>query len=599
MDHSGRTHRLKCRLTRQSVAWIGLLAALVVPGAAPSATTAGDHSRPSLLWPASVPNDPDYSTVQASYLSAIGVPSAWETTTGSETVVVAVLDSGVDASHPDLLGRVVTGRNVMESNSDTTDVRGHGTNMAGIVGAMTNNGLGVAGVAWAAKIMPVKVSYPSGAATDANVAAGIVWAVDHGADVISISLSAPIDDHVLQRAVDYATMHDVLVVAAAGNSRSGAPEFPAACRGVLAVGATDASGYRTRFTNYGPWVDVNAPGVNILTTKANSAGFTTVSGTSAATALVSGVAVLLRAAHPHLTQAEIADRLRRSAFGRGPVGAEGIDASGVVDAAAALRLPAEGSRSGPAASGYLIIGDQGKIDAFGDVAHRGDAWGDLGPARATHLETLGSGAGYWILDETGHVTSFGAARHYGEMAESQRAPGEKAVWLGAIPGGDGYWIFTDTGRVFPFGWARAYGDLSGVRLNRPIVAAAGTLSGRGYAMVSDDGGVFAFGDGRFAGSMGGRPLNAPVRSIDFDGDGDGYWMAATDGGVFAFDAPFRGSFGSTRLNAPIAGLAACGDGYYLVASDGGVFDFSSCPFVGSLGGGPSPNPVVGLSVPGR
>jgi hypothetical protein len=118
-------------------------------------------------------------------------------------------------------------------------------------------------------------------------------------------------------------------------------------------------------------------------------------------------------------------------------------------------------------------------------------------------------------------------------------------------------------------------------------------------MVSDDGGVFAFGDARFAGSMGGRHLNAPTRSIDFDGDGDGYWMAATDGGVFAFDAPYRGSFGSTRLNAPIAGLAACGDGYYLVASDGGVFDFSSCPFVGSLGGGPSPNPVVGLSAPRR
>jgi subtilase family protein len=591
--------RLSNARIARNLAGIGLVLVLVVAGAAPSATTVQEQPGTRLLWPASVPNDPDYSATQASYLSAIGVPSAWEVTTGSEAVVVAVLDSGVDASHPDLAGRVVPGRNVVDSNDDTTDERGHGTNMAGIVGAATNNALGVAGVAWAAKIMPVKVSYPSGAASDTNVAAGIVWAVDHGADVISISLSAPVDDNVLQRGVDYATIHDVLVVAAAGNSRSDIPEFPAASRDVVAVGATDASGRRTPFSNFGPWVDVNAPGVGIVTTQANSAGFATVSGTSAATALVSGVAVLLRAAYPHASRAEIADRLRRSAFGRGPVGAEGIDASGVVDASAALRLPAERSRSGPAYSGYLIIGDQGKVDAFGDVAHWGDAWGDLGRVRATHLETVGSGAGYWILDETGHVTAFGAARHYGEMAESQRAPGEKAVSLGAIPGGDGYWIFTDTGRVFPFGWARAHGDLSGVRLNRPIVAAAGTPTGRGYVMVSDDGGVFAFGDARFAGSMGGRHLNAPIRSIDFDGDGDGYWMAATDGGVFAFDAPYRGSFGSTRLNAPIAGLAACGDGYYLVASDGGVFDFSSCPFVGSLGGGPSPNPVVGLSAPRR
>ena len=572
---------------------------LVAAGAAPSATTVHEQPGTRLLWPAGVPNDPDYSATQASYLSAIGVPSAWEVTTGSEAVVVAVLDSGVDASHPDLAGRVVPGRNVVDSNDDTTDERGHGTNMAGIVGAATNNALGVAGVSWAAKIMPVKVTNPSGAATDTNVAAGIVWAVDHGADVISISLSAPVDDHVLQRGVDYATMHDVLVVAAAGNNRSGVPEFPAACRDVVAVGATDASGRRTRFSNFGPWVDVNAPGVDIITTKANSAGFTTVAGTSAATALVSGVAVLLRAAYPHATRAEIADRLRRSAFGRGPVGAEGIDASGVVDAAAALRLRAERSRSGPVNSGYLILGDQGKVDAFGDIAHRGDAWGDLGRAPATHLETLGSGAGYWVLDEAGHVIPFGDARHYGDMAASQLAPGEKAVTLGAIPGGDGYWIFTDAGRVFPFGWAQVYGDLSGVRLNRPIVAAAGTPTGRGYVMVSDDGGVFAFGDARFVGSMGGQHLNAPISSIAVDDDGDGYWLAATDGGVFAFHAPYRGSLGATRLNAPIVGMATCRDGYFLVSSDGGVFSFSSCPFVGSLGGGPSTNTVVGLSVPRR
>jgi hypothetical protein len=520
-------------------------------------------------------------------------------TTGSEAVVVAVLDSGIDTLHPDLAGRVVAGRNIVKGNDDTADDIGHGTMVAGIVGAVTNNALGVAGVAWAAKIMPVKVTNPTGAATDANVAAGIMWAVDHGANVISISLSGPVDDDVLQRGVDYATTRDVVVVAAAGNNGSDVPEFPAASRGVVAVGATDAYGHRTRFSNYGPWVDVNAPGVGIVTTRANSAGFTTQSGTSAATALIAGVAVLLQAANPAANQADIADRLRRSALGRGPVGAEGIDASGVVDAAEALRLPARRARSGPAGSGYLTIGDRGKVDAFGDLPYWGDAWGDLGRSRAVHVETLPSGAGYWILDENGRVRSFGGARHYGEIAGSQRAPGEKAVTLSSLPGENGYWIFTQTGRVFAFGWASHFGDLSGVHLNRPIAGAVGTPTGRGYLMVADDGGVFAFGDARFAGSMGGQKLNAPVRSIAVDGDGDGYWMASADGGVFAFRAPYRGSLGSERLNAPISGMASCGNGYFLVASDGGVFQFSDCPFQGSLADRRSPNPVVGLSAPRR
>ena len=578
-----------------------ILAALMVAVGGPVATVDSDRTRSQrpLLRLASVPNDPVYAGSQASYLNTIGVPSAWDETTGSEDVVVAVLDSGVDGLHPDLAGRVVPGRNIVAGNGDTTDQRGHGTNMAGIIGAVTNNALGIAGVAWAAKIMPVKVTKSSGAARDTDLAAGMIWAVDHGADVLSISLGARIDDNVLRTGVDYATAHDVLVVAAAGNSGSSAPEFPAASRGVVAVGATDSSGRRTPFSNYGGWVDVNAPGVDLVTTTANSPGFTKVAGTSAATALVAGVAVLLRAAHPAAGQAEIADRLRRSAFGRGPVGAEGIDASGVVDAGVALRLPDRPRRSGPASGGYLMVGSHGKVDAFGETTHLGDPWGDLGPARATHLEAVASGAGYWILNEDGHVAAFGGARNYGELAASQRAPGEKAVTLSARPDGAGYWIFTDAGRVFSFGWAQEYGDLSGVHLNRPIVAATGTPTGRGYLMVSEDGGVFAFGDARFAGSMGGQRLNAPIRSIAVDADGQGYWMAATDGGVFAFGAPYRGSLGSVRLNAPIVGMAACGNGYFLVSSDGGVFDFADCPFYGSLADGPSASPVAGLSTPRR
>lgn len=590
--------------------YYALAIALGFPGPTALRPRRGPAGAVNVRWPAAVPNDPAYQSSQASYLDTIDVPAAWDVSTGSNSVIAAVLDTGVDAAHPDLAGRVVAGRNVVDADDDTTDPLGHGTKMAGILGAVANNAVGGAGVAWAVRIMPVKVTTkPDGAATDTNIAAGITWAVDHGARVINLSLGAPGDSAVLQTAVDYAAAHDALVVASAGNNSSDVPEFPAGCRGVLAVGATDASGRRMPFSNFGPWVDVNAPGVGLVTPKANSAGFNSATGTSAATALVSGVAVLLRATDPGATQAEIADRLRRSARGRGPVGVEGLDASGVVDAAAALRLPARRGRSGPADAGYLMVGERGEVDVFGDVSYAGDPWGDLGRARAVAVEAVPSGSGpsgsgppgsgYWVLDENGRVFAFGGAPSYGELAGSPPPPGDRAVALRSVAGGQGYWIFTQRGRAVPFGSARSHGDLSGVALNRPIVAAAATPTGQGYLMAADDGGVFAFGDARFAGSTGGRPLNAPIRSMAADPGGAGYWLAAADGGVFAFDAPFRGSLGATHLNAPIAGMAGCGDGYFLVAADGGVFDFSSCPFDGSLAGHPTPNPVVGLSALGR
>ncbi|HVW31485.1 MAG TPA: S8 family serine peptidase, partial [Acidimicrobiia bacterium] len=360
-----------------------------VPGHRPAA-----RSSPPLRVLAGLPDDPGYAGSQAHYLGALNLPAAWDRTTGSDSVVAAVLDTGVDPVHPDLIGHLVPGRNVVADNDDTTDDIGHGTKMAGILGAVTNNGLGVAGVAWSVRIMPVKVTGPSGTAYDASVAAGIRWAVDHHARVVNLSLGAPGDDDVLGRAVDYATAHDVLVVAAAGNNNSDVPEFPAACRGVVAVGATDASGNRAPFSNSGPWVDVNAPGVDIFTTKLGG-GYTHTTGTSAATALVAGVAVLLRSADPFAAQGDIADRLRRSALGRGPVGRAGIDASGVVDAAAALRLPGRRAPSGPTRAGYLMIADQGKVDSFGDLPDRGDVWGDLLRARAVAVESRPPGDGYW------------------------------------------------------------------------------------------------------------------------------------------------------------------------------------------------------------
>ncbi len=364
-----------------------------------------------------------------------------------------------------------------------------------------------------------------------------------------------------------------LVVAAAGNSESDVPEFPAAARGVVAVGATDAGGHRTTFSNYGPWVDVNAPGVNLLTTKPKTGGFTTASGTSAATALVAGVAVLLRAAHPRATQADIADRLRRSAFGRGPVGAEDIDASGVVDAAAALRLPDRPPPSGPASDGYVMIGSNGKVDVFGDVGYSGDSWGDMGRSRALNLEAGPSGTGYWILNRDGRVAVLWRQRLRRDDGLTTRAEVEQGrIDMSALPDGIGILDFHRYRTASsPAGRHKSYGDLAGVHLDRPIVAGCGHLDRPADTSWSPTTAVSSpSATPALPGRWSGQPLNAPDpvhrlgrrRRRVLAGFG-------LDGGVFAFRAPFRGSLGSEPLTAPIVGMVGLRDGYFLVAADGG------------------------------
>ncbi len=175
------------------------------------------------------------------------------------------------------------------------------------------------------------------------------------------------------------------------------------------------------------------------------------------------------------------------------------------------------------------------------------------------------------------------------------AAGDSVTSISRTASGNGYWLFTARGRVLPFGDAHFYGDMSNTHLNGPVLDSVRTASGRGYYMVASDGGVFSFGDARFYGSTGNIRLNAPVRSLVPDPDGAGYWLVAVDGGVFAFDAPFRGSMGATHLNRPVVGMVAFGNGYLMVGADGGIFDFSSKPFLGSLGSHPPSVPIVSVA----
>jgi len=238
-------------------------------------------------WVQALPSDPLWRKQWGPAL--IGAPAAWAVTTGSPRVVIAVLDSGVDFSQPDLRGALVPGYDFVNGDNDPSDDNGHGTRTAGIVGARADNGLGISGVCPRCSIMPVKVANANGTASWLDVASGISWAADHGASVISMSLGGGSSDAVAA-AVRYAESKGVLVVAAAGNGGSSQPFYPAADPGVLSVAGTAKTGRLYPWSNYGSWVDVAAPGCDTTTYVGDDFG--QFCGTSASAPVVAGLAGL-------------------------------------------------------------------------------------------------------------------------------------------------------------------------------------------------------------------------------------------------------------------------------------------------------------------
>jgi len=247
------------------------------------------------------PNDPYFSKQWG--MTKIEAPKAWDVTTGSSVVKIAILDTGIDQDHEDLKDKIAGNRNF--TTSRTVDDRyGHGTHVAGIAAAATNNGKGVAGVGYNSSLLNVKVLNDQGSGYYSWVANGIIWAADNGAKVINMSLGGSSSSSTLESAVNYAWSKGVVLVAAAGNSNTSDPLYPAYYANCIAVAATDENDAKASWSNFGEWVDVAAPGVNIFSTLPNhknyisrtyskSLNYDYLSGTSMATPHVAGLAALV------------------------------------------------------------------------------------------------------------------------------------------------------------------------------------------------------------------------------------------------------------------------------------------------------------------
>jgi subtilisin family serine protease len=344
---AAEVQRLEARLGLTRVAAIPQLRIDVVEaGAAELAELQAD---PAVKWTAldrrvhalGAPNDAFWPSQWSPVKTH--APEAWSRTTGDPATVVAVVDTGVDSSHPDLAGRLAPGYDFVNGDAAPGDDNGHGTAVAGVAAAAGDNHIGVAGYCWRCRVMPLKVLDANGGGFASDVSRAVVWATDQGARVINASLGGPLEDASLAAAAQYAQSRGALIVAAAGNDSSSQLDYPAALPAVVSVGASNQADALYSFSNQG--AAVAAPAEN--TTTARGGGYERFLGTSSAAPVVSGIAGLVYSLVPSATPARVASALEQSAV---PI--EGVT-FGRVDAQLALAslLPPPPPPTPPPATG--------------------------------------------------------------------------------------------------------------------------------------------------------------------------------------------------------------------------------------------------------
>jgi hypothetical protein len=547
----------------------------------------------------------------------IGAADAWAVTHGDPNMMVAVVDTDVDAAQPDLAGKVIIGKNF--SGDDVADPEGHGTAVAGLIAAIPDNGIGIAGLGWNTKVLSVRVLDSQGAGLASKIGAGIRYAADYpGVKIVNLSLQQDTNDAgkvstELQDAIKYAQSKGLLVVSAAGNQPVATPSYPAAFDGVLSVAAVDGSDDTlAKFSRRGTWVDIAAPGVGVLTLATPCADgncWVTPDGTSFATPIVSAAAALVWAANPALTAPQVAARLMATAaavpgtgtdFSNGEVNvgrAVGSATAGPLTATpGTATISATAAFPQPTGKGYWLVASDGGIFSYGNATFLGSTGGLLLNRPIVGLAATPSGKGYWLVASDGGIFAFGDSAFFGSAGDL--ALNKPIVSMAATPSGRGYWLVASDGGIFAFGDAAFFGSTGSLKLNKPIVGMSATKTGRGYWLVASDGGIFAFGDARFYGSTGNLKLNRPIVDLSPSPDSDGYWMVASDGGVFAFGgSQFYGSPAGTTAGS-IVSLAPTptGNGYWIIGNDGSVYNFGAAPYLGGLGGIPLNRPIVGLAV---
>ncbi len=447
-----------------------------------------------------LPNDPDLplqwglhnlgqdsGTVDAD----IDAVEAWDISSGSTDVVVAIIDTGIDLDHPDLANNLWKNATEIPGNGDDDDGNGyvddlfgwdflhqdndpqddqwHGTAVAGIVAAEGNNQKGIAGVSWHSKVMAIKVLGINGAGTNDDIAAGVVYAADNGADIINLSLGGASDSEIVRDAIAYAVAHGSLPVASAGNSATSLAQYPAAFDDVISVAATDRDDRGAHFTNFGEWVDIAAPGASIHTAQYNDK-YTVhpISGTSFSAPFVSGVAALLRSVNPSWGPSQLARQIIGSSdyIYESNAGYEGMLGSGRLNAYKALTASETPNIQ---IAGIAISDAQGNSDGTADpgetiqvTALLKNYWQDTLGVRASlttgspHATVKMSEAAFGALPNQSSVAN--DANPFVVAIDSSTPPGSHIPYLLTISDDSGY--TREITVSIPVGTARIQGTIS-------------------------------------------------------------------------------------------------------------------------------------------
>ncbi len=290
--------------------------------------------------PSIIPNDQYYPSEW--HLEKISAPQAWDISKG-DNVIIAVLDSGVDPNHPDLSSKLLQGYNFYDNNYNTTDVYGHGTKVAGVAAALTNNAIGVSSIGWQCSILPLRVTDTNGYAYSSLLTKALVYAADRGAKVAVISF-AIFGGNMISDAAKYFMDKGGLVIAAGGNDNTNHADADNPY--IISVSATTSSDSRASFSSYGPYIDLSAPGSSIYTT-IRGGSYGSVSGTSFSAPLTAGLAALIFSANPSLTPTQVEQIMESTALDLGDPGYDVYYGYGRIDAFGALTK----------ASGFVTLKD--------------------------------------------------------------------------------------------------------------------------------------------------------------------------------------------------------------------------------------------------